>query len=343
MPLLRSKLVFDLSFSEKGLTMSRRFVKALAAILLCNSVAGDASAQMYIGYLAPGSTVEGDFMRGSGVMLNGAGLYNYYSAMGNAINVNTMINLNEYIYQSLKNENHEKAMFRAAVAAKRRENYEKILDRVQHNPNELDVNKGDALNALREALADPKISKSEISLNSVPISAEMVRSIPFFYASKDAVISLRRLSLRGKWPIGLRGKALANERKAYERALDTAMEQQFDGKLSKEAIAKVEAAVLALEERLEMEPLDPKDRLYIDAKSELRKLLATKELLKIREVEHIIGEINKYSGTTVAELLVFMQRNNLRFHIPEIGDEREIYPKIYAAFKQQLDGTSYQK
>ena len=323
--------------------MSRRSVKTLAAILLCISVAGDASAQMYIGYLAPGSTVEGDYMRGAGVMLNGAGLYNYYSAMGNAINVNTMINLNEYIYQSLKNENHEKAMYRAAMAAQRRENYEKILDRVQNNPNELDVNKGSALNALRETLASPKIAKSEMRLNSVPVSAEMVRSIPFFYASKNAVISFRRLSLRGKWPIGLRGKALANERKAYERALDVAMEQQLDGKLSKEAIAKVEAAVFALEERLEMESVDPKNRLYIDAKAELRKLLATKELLKHGEVEKIMIAINQYSGKTVEDLLDFMQKYNLQFHIPEIGEEREMYPKIYAAFKQQLDGMSYQK
>ncbi len=324
--------------------MPRGSMQALAAILFWAAIAGDASAQMYIGFLAPGSTVEGDFMRGAGVMLNGAGLYNYYSAMGNAINVNTTIRLNEYIYQSLKNENREKAVHRAAVLAWRRENYEKILDRIKNHPEELDVMKGSALNALRDTLASDKISQSEMRLNSVPISAEMVRSIPFFYGPKDAVISFRRLSLRGKWPIGLRGKELANERRAYERALDAAMEQQFDGKLSKEAISKLEATVHDLEDRLDTTgPVNPKDRLYIDAKSELRKLLATKELLKYREVEQIVGEINRYSGKTVADLLVFMQRNNLRFHIPEIGDEREMYPRIYAAFKQQLDGMSYQK
>ncbi len=59
-------------------------------------------------------------------------------------------------------------------------------------------------------------------------------------------------------------------------------------------------------------------------------------MMKRKEIETIIGEIDRYSGTTVHDLIVFMQQYNLRFGVLEIGAERAAYPKLYA-MRQQLD------
>jgi hypothetical protein len=318
--------------------MQRFSVRLVAcSAVLCLSARGTPAQ-----FIAPGSTVQGDALRGQGVFLSGAGLYNYYTAMGDSISTDTYIRLNEYIYNSIKHENAERARHRAAVIARRRENYEEILDRILSNPDYRDLARGDALNALLDELLDPgAIAPSSLRLSPIPLAGETVRSIPFFYAPEDATISMRRLSAHGRWPVGLRGEPLAPERRAYERAVDEALEQQTEGEMSREAIRAVEAALNDLRSKLDRVVPPSNDRVYVEAKNHLKRLEVSKELLKRRVIEQIVGELDKYSGTTVRDLLEFMRRNNLRFGVSEIGDEMETYPKLYAALKQQLDAVGF--
>jgi hypothetical protein len=302
---------------------------------------GQASAQGLIivgpGSNEAGSTVQGDILRGQGSFLVGAGLYNYYSSMGEAIHVNTMIGLNEYIYQSIRFENAEKAKRRAASAANRLANHRRILDRIRNNPDNYDLTKGAALNALFEQLLDPKTHPSSYRENALPLDGIDVRRIPFFYGPKGATISMARISPVGRWPVGLRGEEFARERREYERALDLALEQQLEGKMSREAVLAVEAAVRELFVRLDQVIPPEKDKIYIQAKDFLRGLESSKELLKLKEIEQILGEIERFPGTTIYDLVVFMQAHNLRFGVPEIGAETALYPTLYASMKQQLD------
>src|SRR4051794_22825727 len=82
------------------MTQSSR--KALGVLALLWAFVGQASAQVLIyernPFYGAGSTPQGDMLRGEGIFLNGAGLYNYYSSVAQSINVSTMIGLNEYIY-----------------------------------------------------------------------------------------------------------------------------------------------------------------------------------------------------------------------------------------------------
>jgi hypothetical protein len=284
--------------------------------------------------------VQGDILRGEALGLMGAGMYNYYSAMGNSINADTMMRVNEYIYESIKHENAERARHRSMVIARNKANFAKILERIRDNPEQYDLERGDALNALCDQLLDPKVSPS--SYRSVPVTLDggTIRRIPFFYGPRNATISMARLTTAGKWPVGLRGAEFAAERRAYERALDNALDLQIEGKLSRQAIADVAAAVEALLNRLDQVIPPSNDKVYIEAKNYLKRLETSAELLKLKDVERIVGEIDKYPGTTVHDLLVFMQRNNLRFGTPEVGDERELYPNLYAALRQQLDVLS---
>ncbi|MBA3389232.1 MAG: hypothetical protein H0U02_07715, partial [Rubrobacter sp.] len=114
--------------------------------------------------------------------------------MAQAFNVNTMIGLNEYIYQSIRFENAEKARRRAESAARRLANHRRILDRIRNHPDHYDLTKGDALNALFEQLLDPKAHPSSHRNNSLPLDVDTVRRIPFFYGPKGATISMARIS-----------------------------------------------------------------------------------------------------------------------------------------------------
>ena len=186
--------------------------------------------------IGPGSTPIGDMERGAGIMAMGAGVYNYYTAQADAIEANTWMNLNEYIFQSVRQASMRESRRIAARLAKNKENYNEVLARILNNPEFKDVRRGDALNAVYQELTNPHISESAFRLSPVHLSGESIRNIPFFYAKEDATFSLQRLTARGKWPAGLRGDDFARERRAYERAVDTALEQQIEGKLSRGAI-----------------------------------------------------------------------------------------------------------
>jgi hypothetical protein len=79
------------------------------------------------------------------------------------------------------------------------------------------------------------------------------------------------------------------------------------------------------------------DRLYIEAKERLTELKSTVLLLKTSKIERAIGEIDKYSGTTINELKEFMRSHNLRFAAAKTPEEKLRYPELYASLREQLD------
>lgn len=325
--------------------MIRASSKVLATLVLVSLVTSDASAQFGT-FIGPGSTPQGDIARGQGVFLGGAGaylvgagLYNYYTATADSIYTDTWMRLNEYIYQSARIAamRHEKRL--REKIARDKAHHKAILDRIRNNPEDYDLARGDALNALFEELANPQLNSSSYRLYPVRLSGDTIRTIPFFYGPRDKTISMQRLSTRGRWPVGLRGPDFSGACRAYERALDTALEQQIEGKLSTEAIAAVGRAIDDLEALVQRRNATTSDRdtAYVEAMNFVRSLKETKELLKFNDVEKIVAEIEKYSGTTVEDLIAFMKKFNLRFGVPTIGDERGLYPELYASLEQQVD------
>jgi hypothetical protein len=321
--------------------MFRATALAIGVLALGALVAPDARSQIMRGggmIVGPGSTPIGDMERGAGIMAMGAGLYNYYTAAADSIETDTWMRLNEYIFQSVRQASMREQQRIAQRIAKNRENYKEVLDRILNNPEFKDVRRGDALNAVYQELTNPRISESAFRLQPVHLAGESIRNIPFFYAKDDATFSLQRLTARGKWPVGLRGTELAGERRAYERAVDAALEQQIEGKLSLQAIQAIETAVYNLSVRLDQVIAPSRDAVYLEARNYIRRLERTKEIFKRKEIEEILGAIDKYAGTTVYDLIAFMKKYNLRFGVPdEIGDEQTIYVRLYASLSQQLD------
>jgi hypothetical protein len=113
--------------------------------------------------------------------------------------------------------------------------------------------------------------------------------------------------------------------------------QAVDGKLQVSAIEAVEKAVDGLWYRLSKVVRPSTDRLYIEAKLRLEELGNTVRLLKTHMVEQALADIDKYPGTTLNDLRLFMQRHNLQFAPADTPEERSLYPDLYAAMVQQRE------
>ena len=60
-------------------------------------------------------------------------------------------------------------------------------------------------------------------------------------------------------------------------------------------------------------------------------------MLNERAIERIIAEIDTYPGTSVGDLIAFMQRHNLRFGVADSPNENELYAGLFDSLVQQRE------
>jgi hypothetical protein len=296
------------------------------------------SVRAQFNWIGHGSTAPGDYLRGVGVAAVGIGVYNLDTAQANAINVDTEIRWNEYVTMYFARENAEKARYRQIQREHNEAKRKAIIERIKQRPQEHDLMSGDALNGLLEDLNDPKIHESSYRSARVALPADLVRHVPFRLDSEGAEFSLLRLIPRGtgKWPVALQDERFAPARRAYERAVDAALEQQLSGKMSLEAIRNVKEAIEGISRALDAEsPSLPDKELYNRARTRIRELQAMAKLLDSDKVERAMGEIDGFAGTTVNDLRVFMQAHKLHFAAASSPEERRLYPALYEALWTQ--------
>jgi hypothetical protein len=311
---------------------------SLAASLILISVASSARAQF--NFVGPGSTPQGDYMRGVGVAAFGMGIYNRETAIAESINADTMMRVNEYIYQSLMHENQLNAEYRAMVFQKHKEDYNKIQQRIKENPEARDVDKGTALNAVLEQINDPRIQESSSRAVAVPLTVDEVRRIPFKLGAKGVMrFSIARLTAKGKgkWPVAFQDHRFDHDRRDFERALDNALEQQYKGDMQLSAIEAVQKAVDNLEYTFEKVVGRSADKLSTEARDRIKEMRATVDMLKTHTVELALGELDRYAGTTVDDLRRFMRKHNLQFADAGNPEERELFPDLYAKLVAQKE------
>ncbi len=311
--------------------MTRRIPGALIILILAGASA-DAQIVTY------GSTPEGDYLRGVGIAAWGMGIYNEKTAIANRMNTETFMMWNEYVDAVMRTQARELAERRKA----RRAEYDELHKRRLESPSSLDVLNGDALNDELQRLLDPRLSSSDFKYAEVPLAADIVRQIPFKLAKDKAKFSMSRLTMRGsgKWPVAFQDPQFGPWLKSYHDTLDVALEQAINAKLTKKAIADLEAAVRDLRRKLDAVFPPSNDPRYIEAKIRLEQLDATVEMLKHHQVELAIGEIEQYSGTTVNDLREFMRRHGLQFAPAATPDERSLYPRLHALLVEQREKFS---
>lgn len=319
----------------KMLTMFRM---SLAVMLLHAGFESKVAAQPYVG---PGSTIEGDYLRGLGIAGWGLGLYNVNTAQAESINVDTTIRWNVYLAEVAKQQTREYVALKLADATKRKEFYKQERERILNNPEAPDVLNGNALNRVLEELLNSNLDDSTLGTSryKVALPVDVIRHIPFKHGETGEQFSMERLLLRGKWDwtVALQDPQFDLVKKRYAEALDKALEQAIDGTMHLAVIDALEAKADDLLHRLD-EVFPPADEIrYIDAKRRLDELKHNVQLLKRTPIERAISEIDQYAGTNVNDLRLFMMSHKLRFAAAKSPEERRRSLELYAALREQLD------
>lgn len=305
------------------------------AVMLLNG--GIARAQtMFIGQ---GSTPPGDYLRGAGVAAWGMGQYNVNTAQANRIDVGTEIMVDGYVRQVHAQELARNARIRAARLADHMRNYNKLRDHVLNRPEGFDILSGDALNA-KMAFMNQAVNRQETFRSfPVPLPTAVVRRIPFKLGEEGIVLSMARLTHRGKgaWPIAFQDGKFDRERTEYDSAMSAALGQHLEGKVSADALKRVDRAVEALTRKLEVEVMGRDERGYQLARPHVLELGKASNLLRSSKIQAALDELESYDGSTVNDLRMFMIRHRLSFDVAERPDEREAYREIEAALTAQRD------
>lgn len=319
--------------------MQRILVMAVVVTLI--PVTRSWSQIMIVG---PGSTVEGDYLRGLGFAAYGIGMGNLLNAQAMAINLDTEIRLNEYIAAVLENENAKNAAHRHAKIQKEHEYYSKMRERILKDPNALDVDNGAALNGLLEQMNIGKIQESTHKYADISIPADFIKKIPFKLAEVGAGnFSLAKLTMKrkGSWPLAFQDPYFDSARRKYDLALDRVLDEHDKQDARIESINKLLEAIAALSEKLDRVPgLNEKDARFIEARRRIRDLDRTAEVLKKYKIQTILADLDRYSGTTVDHLRVFMRTHNLQFAAADTVEERAIFPELYEKMRIHLDKVS---
>ena len=119
-----------------------------------------------------------------------------------------------------------------ALRERNKELTDQIATRLRDNPNNGDIERGDALNAILDQLSNPRVHPSALRMARVPLSNKSIRKIPFRYESEVITFSMQQLTAKAGWPPSLRGDAFKAERQAYQKAIDAALEQDKEGDLA---------------------------------------------------------------------------------------------------------------
>ena len=285
-----------------------------------------------------GGPAQGSIARGMGFFNMGRGMYNLDTAQARSINVNTGMRWNQYIFQSQMAANQRYWRRVKARQARTNEDLNEIQDRLRNHPETRDITDGDALNILLTTLLNPAIVDRSLQYIKTPVRPEVIQDIPFEVATEGMTVCLDSLTMDGQWPLALSEEVYRPEREAVRQAILKALKEDEEGKLEPESIDAVQKAIDQL--RLKFEKLVPQDKPdYIPARNSLKAMAGITKMLYSPKIEKILAELEDYQGTTLGDLLGFMQAFNLRFAPANSYRQRLIYLKLYPMLSEQANGS----
>jgi len=267
----------------------------------------------------------------------GAGVYNMDTAQARSINANTVMKFNDYVagaalqsnymYNARKNTNFQKdkSLYNA---------HEKHL---RDNPDQRDIDDGDALNAAVTDLSNPKLSASAVrAASSAQVPASLIAEVPFVYASERVTFMLDGVRKSVKWPDVFEDKRFAADEKAFDALAAKLRSEAQDGEVKPRSLREAKAFVNDLRAKLDAQPLaDPDDQK--DAVKFLTSCASLLDMLQKPDIQPALLDLRKLTDTTVGNLLGFMHAYNLRFGAANTPKEKSAYQRLYALLDQTRD------
>jgi hypothetical protein len=284
-----------------------------------------------------GSTPQSALARGLGYFNMGRGAYNEQTAVARSINTDTVMRWNQYAYQShLAARNSYRAHLLAERTSINRARAE-IHEQLRNNPSNRDITDGDALNLSLDILTNAANGSPSTWRITTPLKHELIPEIPFAYASEGITICLDQMTMNEQWPLALRVDDFKPEREGLRKAVQVALEEDKKGDLEPATVEAVQAAIDRF--RLKFEKVvPPTSPDYIPAHETIKTMAGLTKMLYSPKVEEILAELEDYQGTTLGDLLSFMQAFNLRFAPANSFRQRQIYLKLYPLLAEQVNG-----
>ncbi len=301
----------------------------------------------------PGSTPQGDFLRGQGQFLKGMAWYEVGSAQSRAIDTQTMIIWNRAVQESYNQYLIERAQHNAgrlALRNARQQAAAKMLADTQRrwrlSPTTDDIRSGLALNALASDLADPSISASSWRVATValpqdfslPAMAFKITSAPGKGSKlQQSTVAVQRMTVGEAWPLPFRRPELAAQCEAYKNAIRNVVGKCEKGTpLVSKDFEQLREAVDALKVKAP-QVVPTRDGLRTQAQQFVRQLDdATKIFADQEFAEELIFDMQKHEATTVAELMAFMRKYRLLFaEADRRPDCLQLYDALYPMLREQ--------
>lgn len=329
------------------MALSHRWILTITALLA--SVATPAEAQYGRGYWGGGyggvgyggvgyggaSTVGGDMSRGMGVYAAGMGQYNMDTAQARAMNTNTAMQFNQYVYQSRIEAARIYHGEQARDKARSAKNAEALRVRLRDNPNALDVSSGDALNMAMDELCNPMLfEKTLYAAGKKKVGGEAIRDIPFSYASAAISISVHQLTQGGAPSVLADNKVFETDRTAL-RAIAAELRKEGDatGQHKPETIQKAKDQILATKAKIEATfPQDSHDRVVADRY--IKALYGFVKMLDTPAVNVLLAGVEKHPDASLGDLIHFMSAYNLRFGPATSPRQKDVYMQLYPMLVQ---------
>jgi hypothetical protein len=266
---------------------------------------------------------------GLGMMASGMGSYNLQTAEANRINVNTTMNLNEYMYESLRQMNRERMQARI----ERRDNMTRAMqetqDRLRNAPTQQDIYSGDALNVMLTELSDPRYAATvEQYAARTKISGGLIRGIPFNYARAAATFGLDKLTNAQPGPI-LSRPEFADDLAEYRRLGALLREQaKDDDTVDPETVNQFQAVIQrALDKVRNLTGVDQAQRMQ--AQVRIQALLGLSYMLEGPSLDIFLAELRPDQDVGLDRLLAFMRSFNLRFGSATNPNQRQTYDELW--------------
>jgi hypothetical protein len=291
-----------------------------------------------------GATVQGDILRGYGACFDGmgnlaTGLGNYCISVAGASSVeaDTWAKLDQYEYLCWQ----ERQRLRHVIATNRKRifkdhNDAKLL-RLRENPSEADIDRGDALNILLTDLGGGELCEVARRCRTVLFDGRVLHDLPLLYGEAGLVICPARLVVGDRWPAVLREPAFASERREFERSVSTALDQAARGVLTAESAAAVDRTLKELRGSFKACRTTAGRSEQVEAWRFLEELSRSARMLHDPHAVRVLHAMSKYSGKTAGELVDFLRRSRLRFHVAESPTERELYGTVRLALAEHRD------
>jgi hypothetical protein len=304
-----------------------------------NLLASQASAQWiypggYGGYGMSqwGADPAAGYMAGLGSFARGQGAYQLDSAKADAINVETMAKWNKALRArqlAVREDQQNEAAKRDAARAQRVER--------------IDLRDGITLNNLLAQIFDIDPTAVRSGRANAPIGLAAIREIPFEWDSEAITLCLDQMTGRDGLPGPLMAPTYAQEREALHAAVQTALEEDIKGTVSRETTRRINEAVATFRAKF-VKNTSNFELGYNDALTYFTTMASLSRLLNDPSMKKFLEKLENNDERTVGDLVAFMDAYNLRFGPATSDRQLEIYTRlvpILTAVRDQVKTQGY--